>query len=312
MHMNTTIIHKKSLSIDDRIQKLTDRNLFVDNPKVLYEFFNKKATYYHLTSYRFLLDNYDKTTDNYNKHRSSELIALYELDRNLSLLFFKEIRTIEQSLRAHIANLCHEDDKVSFKIDDENKIVTLEDNYCKNNNCIKFIAETSFNKNVSKQLFNDIYRMKEDPAIKHHLNDYQKIIPLWVIINYISFGTLIKLIECFTSIKLNEFMKGKNYKKAISVFDPCKIYLKAIQMLRNKISHHSNILGKKSPYYIKNYSYSIYFIGYYGISAWAKFLLDDADFSQRLKKEVKKIIKEINHLYNTSFDFAIFMCKKIK
>lgn len=39
-------------------------------------------------------------------------------------------------------------------------------------------------------------------------------------------------------------MKGKSYKKATLAFDPCRTYLKAIQMLRNKISHYSNILGK--------------------------------------------------------------------
>lgn len=154
--------------------------------------------------------------------------------------------------------------------------------------------------------------MKEDPAIKHHLNDYQKIIPLWVIINYVSFGTLVRLIECFTTTKLNEFMKGKSYKKATSAFDPCRTYLKAIQMLRNKISHHSNILGKKSPYHVKGNSYSIYFIGYYGISAWASFLLNDSNTSIRLKKEVKNTIRKINRTYNTTFDFSTFMCKNIK
>ena len=49
---------------------------------MLYDFLKKKTTYYHLTSYRFLLDNYDKAMDNYNNHRSNELIALYELDKD--------------------------------------------------------------------------------------------------------------------------------------------------------------------------------------------------------------------------------------
>ena len=310
--MNTTRIYKKSLNIKNRIQKLENRNLILDDSKMLYDFLKKKTTYYHLTSYRFLLDNYDKAMDNYNNHRSNELIALYELDKDLSFLFFKEIRTIEQSLRAHIANLCHENDGVTFKLDETSKTVTLEENYCKNDNRIKFIADTNFNKNISKQLFDDIYKMKEDPAIKHHLNDYQKIIPLWVIINYVSFGTLVRLIECFTTAKLNEFMKGKSYKKATSAFDPCRTYLKAIQMLRNKISHHSNILGKKSPYHVKGNSYSIYFIGYYDISAWTSFLLNDSNTSIRLKKEVKNTIRKINRTYNTTFDFSTFMCKNIK
>ncbi len=93
--MNTTRIYKKSLNIKNRIQKLENRNLILDDSKMLYDFLKKKTTYYHLTSYRFLLDNYDKAMANYNNHRSNELIALYELDKDLSFLFFKEIRTIE-------------------------------------------------------------------------------------------------------------------------------------------------------------------------------------------------------------------------
>lgn len=131
-------------------------------------------------------------------------------------------------------------------------------------------------------------------------------------INYISFGTLIKLIECFAAKKLNEFMNGKNYKKPITAFDPTKVYLKSIQMLRNKISHHSNILGKKSPFHIRGHSYSIYFIGYYGISAWVSFLLNEPDISNRLKNEIDMAIKKINNLYETQFTFSIFMCKTTK
>lgn len=310
--MDTTKTHKKSLSIEHRIKTLENRNLIIDDNKMLNDFIEKRTTYYHLTGYRFLLDNYDRTTDNYNNHKSSELIALYELDNELSILFFKEIRIIEQSLRAHIANLCHENDRVTFELNEENETAILKENYCENDSTIKFIAEDNFNKNVSKQLFNDIYKMKEEPAIKHHFNDYQKVIPLWVAINYISFGTLIKLIDCFAVKKLNEFMNGKNYKKPISAFDPTRVYLKSIQMLRNKISHHSNILGKKSPFHIRGHSYSIYFIGYYGISAWASFLLNESDISNRLKNEIEITIKKINSHYGTQFTFSIFMCKTIK
>jgi len=87
-------------------------------------------------------------------------------------------------------------------------------------------------------------------------------------------------------------MNGKNYKIPISTFDPTRVYLKSIQMLRNKISHHSNILGKKSPFHIRGHSYSIYFIGYYGISAWASFLLNESNISNRLKNEINITIKK--------------------
>lgn len=76
--MDTTKTHKKSLSIKHRIKTLENRNLIIDNNKTLNDFIEKRTTYYHLTGYRFLLNNYDRTTDNYNNHKSSELIALYE------------------------------------------------------------------------------------------------------------------------------------------------------------------------------------------------------------------------------------------
>ena len=61
---------------------------------------------------------------------------------------------------------------------------------------------------------------------------------------------------------------------------------------------------------VKENSYSIYFIGYYGISAWASFLLNDSNTSIRLKKEVKNTIRKINRTYNTTFDFQL-LCVKV-
>jgi hypothetical protein len=44
---------------------------------------------------RFILDRYDRTSDNYNAHTSSELLTLYKIDNALSCYFFEEIRAIE-------------------------------------------------------------------------------------------------------------------------------------------------------------------------------------------------------------------------
>lgn len=46
-------------------------------------------------------------------------------------------------------------------------------------------------------------------------------------------------------------------------------------MLRNKISHHSNILGKQSPYIVKGKFYSIFFLGYISICHWSNFLFNE-------------------------------------
>jgi hypothetical protein len=73
-------------------------------------------------------------------------------------------------------------------------------------------------------------------------------------------------------------------------------------MLRNKISHHSNILGKKSPYNVKGKFHSIYYLGYISISHWNLF---GENLTLPLRNEIDKIIYEINNEFNTNFNFSI-------
>lgn len=276
MSENATLELKKSRTIEDRIDKLQNRHLVIDDYQLLYNYIKNINTYYHITGYRFLLDNYNVKEDDYHNHKCTELIALCELDKKISIMLFQEIRKIEESLRARLANLCGQDDMVTFKLGDIQKISLLEDNYCfVNNSREKFIAEDTYNRILSKVLYDDINKTREEPAIKHYINAYNVIIPIWVVINFISFGTLIKLIDCLTTVKLNEFMGGKPYKRPKGVMDPSRVDLKAVHMLRNKISHHSNILGKQSPYIVKGKSYSIVFLGYISICHWLNFLFNE-------------------------------------
>jgi abortive infection bacteriophage resistance protein len=210
MSEKTIVELKKSKTIKERINTLNKRNLEIDDYNLIYNYIKSINTYYHLTGYRFLLDNYDFKKDDYHKHKCTELIALCEMDKRLSLMFFEQTRRIEEAIRTRLANLCGKDDIVTFKIDDNHKEALLEDNYCMiHNSKEKFIAETLYNDNVKKVLYNDINKTREEPAIKHYINEYNGIIPIWVVVNFISFGTLIKLIDCLTSIKLDNLMERK-------------------------------------------------------------------------------------------------------
>jgi|GEM_PF-1856496 abortive infection bacteriophage resistance protein len=303
---------KKSLTIEDRIDKLRKRHLIIDDDQLLYYYIKNINTYYHITGYRFLLDNYNAKEDDYHNHKSTELIALCELDKRISMLLFREVRKIEESLRTRLANLCGQDDMVTFKLDEIQKISLLEENYCIiNNSRVKFIADDAYYNILSKTLYDDIYKMREEPAIKHYIAEYNGIIPIWVAINFISFGTLIKLIDCLTTVKLNEFMENNSYKKAKGSMNPSRIDLKAVHMLRNKISHHSNILGKQSPYIVRGQFYSIFFLGYISICRWSNFLFKE-NLTLSLRKKMDEVIEKTNKEYNTMFDFSIIHNRKIK
>lgn len=106
-------------------------------------------------------------------------------------------------------------------------------------------------------------------------------------------------------------MEGKPYKKPKEVMAPSRVDLKAIHMLRNKISHHSNILGKQSPYIVKGKLYSIVFLGYISICHWTNFLLNE-NLTLPLRQKIDEIIEETNTEYNTKFDFSIIHNRKIK
>lgn len=303
---------KKSLSIGERINKLQKRNLLIDDYELLYDYIKNINTYYHITGYRFLLDNYDVKEDNYYNHKSTELIALSEIDRKISIMLFQEIRKIEESLRTRLANLCGQDDMVTFKLDNDNGLALLDHNYCLINHVKeKFIANDQYDNILGKVLYDDIHKTREEPAIKHYIDEYNGIIPIWVAINFISFGTLIKMIDCLTTVKLNEFMEGKPYKKVKGAMDPSRTDLKAIHMLRNKISHHSNILGKQSPYIVKGKFYSIYSLGYVSICHWSSLLFKD-NLTLSLRQKIENILVEVNKEYNTTFNFSIIYNRKIK
>ena len=90
---------------------------------------------------------------------------------------------------------------VTFKLDNIQEISLLIDNYCLVNDSIeKFIAEDTFNRSLNKSLYDDMNKTKEEPAIKHYINAYNGIIPIWVALISISFGTLLKLIDCLTTV----------------------------------------------------------------------------------------------------------------
>ena len=304
------IFPKKSLSIDERINKLKNRNLMIDNYQLLYDYIHSSHTYYHLTGYRFLLENYNKDTDDYCKHRSSELIALCELDKQLSLIFFEEVRKVEESLRTRLANLCYSDDMVTFIYDEENKVLDLKDNYCINEGQMhKFISVTQYDK-IKHLLYSDIFKSKDDPAINHYIHKYDAVIPIWVIINFISFGKLIKLIDCLTTVKMTQFMEEKPYKRSLNNNDPSRINLLAICMLRNKVSHHSNILGKQSPYIVSNKLFSIYYLGFISLYKWNLFLYN-TNITLPLQRKINDCIVKVNDKFNTNFDSQLIKNKKI-
>ena len=301
---------KDSKSVSNRIELLKNRNLNFKNPKLFSKYLDYINTYYHLTGYRFSLKRYDAINDDYNGHSDLDLIAYCELDKKLSLLFLKETRRIEEAIRAKLSNICKENDMVSFKLDLNLRKCDLLDNVCNANTSPKpfiNISSSAFN-NLLKNIYNDLVKIKSERVISHYLNDHNAIIPIWVVVNYISFGTLISLIDCLSSIKLDEFTNNKNYKSAANSYDPCRNDLKSIRMIRNKCSHSAILLSKRSPYLSDK---SIVEFGIISICKLIYFFLGEKDIYLRIRDKIENIIKEINYVYDTDIDYGFVFVKNI-
>lgn len=137
----------------------------------------KEFGYYNLINgYKEMFIDYD---DIYLPNtKLTEIRNLYIFDRKLREIFLKYILQVEVTLKSHISYTFsqlygHENYLVYNNFD-----TTLRDSYSK---ITKLIAKIQ----------NEISNKSNDPSISHYLVKYDYI-PLWVLSNIITFGTLSK------------------------------------------------------------------------------------------------------------------------
>jgi abortive infection bacteriophage resistance protein len=222
------MFEKKALYIQQQITQLIERGLII-NEEDKAEHFLSHISYYRLAGYWWPMQA-DKINHAFKVNsKFSDVIALYNFDRELRILIFDVIEKIEISLRTKlIYHLSYEYNPWWFqKLDLFEKTIEL-------NKTLSSIKE-------------EIYRSKE-AFIKEHKKKHKddlRFPPAWKTLELTSFGSLSKL---YGNLKNNINSKDIIAQELGTVnhtFLPS--WLQSIAQIRNYCAHHSRLWNKNLP-----------------------------------------------------------------
>jgi len=222
---------KQILTIEHQVQSYIDAGMEVtsreDVEKAL-----KSVGFYRLRGYSFHL--YDNVAKKYvSGTKFSDIFQLYLFDQELSALVFSMISKIEVALRVRLveALLVHGD------------ALVLQDSSI-------FKEKKMYWKNMAT-IASEIAR-SNDVFIKHNFVNHEGEVPVWAVVEVLSFGTLSKIIKNLKAGMGSAYsILSANYqytsKKGNLVNPSQKMFaswVQSVSILRNMCAHNSRIYNR--------------------------------------------------------------------
>lgn len=223
----------------------------------------------------------------------NEIVALYDFDRELRMIVLKYIITIENTLKSILSYEFSK--KYGYAYRDLSS-------YDTNNNDPKRISELrGFFKSIN-------YSIKKSLSYEKHMQYYNKNydeIPLWVIINSLTFGLMVKFYK---------YLKEEEQKRIANEFgitrEELYNFLLVLLYFRNLSAHNQRLFDEKSESRILRNKYH-YILGlkdrgYNDVMAVIitfKCLLVQKDFNM--------VVKELDNNYKTLFNRLVTINEEI-
>lgn len=225
------------LTYEQQIEKLiNDKNLIITDKTYAIATLKQIGYFALIGGYKGLFKN--STTKKYKDGTHFEdIVALYKFDENLRELFLKYILKIERHLRSLISYYFCEKygEHQSFYLDENN--FSIYPKY--KADVLRLIGE-----------LNKLATQNSDYAyINHHRNTYNNV-PLWVLFNGVTFGTLSKFYMLMTQdlqYKVSREFKTLSEKQLRQV-------LSVITKFRNVCAHNERLFSYKTKNDIPNLS----------------------------------------------------------
>lgn len=174
---------KPFLTYAQQIQKLKDKNLVISDEESAKAILHRYGYFALITGYKDLLKN--RTTKNYLDGTTfDDIVAIYHFDEQLRELTFRYLLHIERHIRSALSyGFC--------KIHGEAQSLYLDKHKYDISSATK---EQEVDKLISKYLSPLINRPTKYTYIEHHKSNHHNV-PLWVLVNALTFGTLSKMYE---------------------------------------------------------------------------------------------------------------------
>lgn len=222
---------KQILKIEQQIQSYIDAEMEI-NSRDDVENALKTIGYYRLRGYSFQV--YDNDKKKYIPGTKFEdILKLYYFDQKLSDIIFSMLSKIEVALRVRVVDalLIHED------------ALILQDSSI-------FHDKKIYWQNIST-VASEIAR-SNDVFIKYNFERHEGEIPVWAVVEVISFGTLSKIIKNLKTGKGSVYTAlADNYRyttKKGNLVNPSKkmftSWVQSVTVLRNMCAHNSRIYNR--------------------------------------------------------------------
>lgn len=223
---------KQPTTYTEQIAKLRERGCVIEND-ALCEQILRQINYYRLTAYFLPF----RQNDHYQPGLTIERVyRIYEFDRKMRTLLLSVAEEIEIYLRTQLAYFhAHTYGAVGYK---------EPDNFNQRHNSEKFqkLWETAVEDNKGAQF------------VKHHIEKYGGVFPIWVLIELFSFGMLSHF---YADLKAADQRKIAN--QSFGVLDKeLTSWLKCCSELRNICAHYGRLYYRKMPSIPKRNSAELY------------------------------------------------------
>ena len=222
---------KQILTITQQVQSYIDAGMLITS-RADVEKSLKSIGFYRLRGYSFHL--YDNSTKKYVPGTKFEdILKLYQFDQELSVLIFSMISKIEVALRVRLVEA----------------LLIYGDALILHDSSI-FKDKKMYWQNIST-IASEIAR-SNDVFIKHNFDKHEGEVPLWAVVEVLSFGTLSKLIKNLKTGTGSAYSTlAANYRytsKKGNLVNPSQkmfaSWVQGVAVLRNMCAHNSRIYNR--------------------------------------------------------------------
>lgn len=279
---------KPFMTYDQQIQKLREKNLWIPDEEAAKEILRKEGYFALISGYKDLFKN--PTTRNYRDGTTIEdIYALYQFDEQLRELTLHHLLHIERHLRSTLSYaFCMAfGDRQSAYLDPKNY-----DTRRRNQRELHLLLE--------KFLHPLLDRSTNYPYIEHQKRMHGNV-PLWVLVNALTFGTLSKMYSLSASnvrssvshefIGINEKQLGQLLNVLTDFRNLCAHNDRMFSHRCGRKSIPDLTLHKKLALPRRGESYAMGKQDYFAVAIAFRYLLPDEEFFQ-YKRQLRRLIEK--------------------
>ncbi|QVK08698.1 Abi family protein [Mycoplasma mycoides] len=235
---------KEFKTFEEQIEILKSRRLIIKDEQKAIEILKQENYYNIVNGYKdlFLKNTLNDKEDVFVENTTfDELYSLFLFDRELRSILLKYILIFERDFKTTIAY------NFSKKYNKDNRIDSYlyPENYKDN-----YIEVLEFISIVNKTI---VAKSEKTDYIKHYINQYGHI-PLWIVVNILSFGNMVYMFRILKDedknkimlFYINRFLQQDNKKTDLWFREDSFIsLLKILNIVRNVCAHEERMYNKK-------------------------------------------------------------------